>query len=144
MKYTYLFYSTETRLTKIGRTISPKRRFNTLGGNKKLKVIALLLGDMERSLHDFHKSDRVTGEWFNLSKEVLDKYSSDYGVQDLPSGFIKGDLKMIYVTDEAHRALKVKSAELGIKIPEVASEVILAGIAKVKNPKVKTTKNKEA
>jgi len=53
-------------------------------------------------------------------------------------------MKIIQITDEAHRALKIKSAELGIKIPEVASEVILAGIAKVKNPKVKTTKTKEA
>ena len=53
-------------------------------------------------------------------------------------------MKMIHVTDEAHKALKIKAAELGMKVQDAASEAILAGVAKVKKPKVKTTKNKEA
>ena len=53
-------------------------------------------------------------------------------------------MKMIHVTDEAHKALKIKAAELEMKLQEATSEAILSWVAKVKKPKVKTTKNKEA
>lgn len=103
MIYTYLFYRPEDGLTKIGRTKSPQQRFSTLGGHKNLKVIALILGDMERSLHDYHKTERATGEWFSLSEAVRENYKNDYGVQELPEGNSTNHKKIFLEVTKIHK-----------------------------------------
>lgn len=84
MTYTYKFYSVETGLTKIGRSANPQQRFKTLGGKKKLRLINLIEGDIERKEHDKYSDYRVKGEWFALPSDVLKSEIAANTFDELP------------------------------------------------------------
>lgn len=93
--FVYVFYNNVTKLSKIGVTTSPYRRFGqirTSCGSELTFLIAIEMGKnydensdiVERFLHTFYKNKRVVGEWFNLSyRDLLD-------IEDLFFGAIEG------------------------------------------------------
>ena len=86
MKYTYFFYSSETGLTKIGRTRFPQQRFNQLGGKSKLHVIGLIEGDREAEMHESYSDYRDCGEWFLLNGTQLREIKAKFPIVELPQG----------------------------------------------------------
>ena len=77
--YVYVFFNPATNLFKIGKTERLRTRLNELSNQNGVKLIEFLscwtdgafnesAGWIETSLHDFFKSKRCIGEWFNLSK----------------------------------------------------------------------------
>jgi hypothetical protein len=78
---TYFLLNPETRRLKIGRTQDIKARVFALetAAGTRLKLIGVLEGDHEQAWH--HRfSDRVFGEWFNVSGRVLVAINETFGV----------------------------------------------------------------
>jgi hypothetical protein len=78
---TYLIYSKETGLYKIGKTKNLARRISQLG--ERLEFVAWANEDKERFLHRKFKEQRVFQEWFRFSDiqlvEVLNCFSREGG-----------------------------------------------------------------
>ena len=56
-------------LYKIGRSYNPKVRETTLQGEKPdIVMVKIWERDIEKDLHKQYESQRVRGEWFELSK----------------------------------------------------------------------------
>lgn len=90
-KYTYLM--TDGRLFKIGESVNPEKRLNTLKtGNPHIQLIIYGCGVTEKYLHDFLFRDRVILEWFDLTEEKIEnvKRLIEFG----ESGRKKGDAKI--------------------------------------------------
>lgn len=89
--YTYLLKDEREGLIKIGKTSVPQNRFNTLCTVGKVYPIVLLLGDIEKELHERFKDVRVDHpdthkggytEYFKLGGK-LDKFIEEH-VEDVP------------------------------------------------------------
>ncbi len=66
---TYLMKDNHTGLYKIGYSINPKKREQTLQSEKpSISLVKIWNIDIEKKLHDLYKNYRVRGEWFNLTK----------------------------------------------------------------------------
>ena len=90
-----------------------------------MRVVALLMGDMERSLHDYHKNERVEGEWFNLSEQIRNDYQSRYGVQELPFGKQSQEkIKLVWINDDLHHELKKLAVSSGIPLKDLTKKIL--------------------
>ena len=73
--WTYFIQSGDDGPIKIGFTSKedPKERLRDLqtGNPAKLHLIATISGDVERELHEQFKHDRISGEWFHASPELV-------------------------------------------------------------------------
>lgn len=59
---------------KIGKTKALRRRFNTIRtSNPNIRLIGVIEGytDLESYLHEKFKADRIAGEWFRLTPEIM-------------------------------------------------------------------------
>lgn len=66
---TYLMKDLNTGLYKIGRSKNPAARERTLQSEKPtIKMVKVWDQDIEKDLHKQYESQRVRGEWFELSK----------------------------------------------------------------------------
>lgn len=66
---TYLMKDQRNGLYKIGRSYNPKLREATLQGeNPNIVMVKIWERDIEKDLHKQYESQRVRGEWFELSK----------------------------------------------------------------------------
>ncbi len=77
---TYLIYSKNTGLTKIGRSTDPLKRFEDIKRNRfddTLTLLAYSELDLETTLHKQYAEYRVTYEWFKLTKELIDSIIND-------------------------------------------------------------------
>jgi hypothetical protein len=83
--YVYLIKSPSGHY-KIGRAIDPHDRVRTFGVQLpfEVEIIALIQTDdyvrLEKSLHAYFESQRVNGEWFNLSPADVEYIKSLSGV----------------------------------------------------------------
>lgn len=65
----YILKDENTGMYKIGKSKDPKNREKTLQSEKPtIKMIKVFKKDIESKLHNIYKSQRVRGEWFNLTK----------------------------------------------------------------------------
>ena len=75
LKCTYFIQDTESRnhLIKIGRSLEPIRRLNDLQNSSpvRLRLIGLVLEDIEGKLHTRFKEQRQHGEWFRPTRALL-------------------------------------------------------------------------
>ena len=73
--YSYLMY--DERYYKIGQSINPKDRLKIIRtANPSCKLLVYTKTITEKQLHDYYKEYRVSGEWFNLPKDVATKLIS--------------------------------------------------------------------
>lgn len=78
---TYLIYSENSKLTKIGRSTDPNKRFEDLKRNRfddTLIFLAYINKDLENILHSEFSEFRVKYEWFNLDNETINNILSKY------------------------------------------------------------------
>lgn len=72
-KYVYLISDSNTYNYKIGISNNPERRIKSLqtGNDNKLKIIHKILceyySDVEKALHYRYNSNKINGEWFELT-----------------------------------------------------------------------------
>lgn len=79
---TYIMIDEYTRLIKLGRSVSPSERENTLCSQiPKIRLLFVLDRDIENKLHSEYKAKRHRGEWFKLSIEEVVKIADDYGFE---------------------------------------------------------------
>lgn len=82
-----VYFITDKKNIKIGYSKNPNKRIKQLntGNAKKLILIGYVNGDKnkEKELHCQFSQDRLNGEWFSPSNEILD--------------FINDNLSQIYV-----------------------------------------------
>lgn len=79
-KKTYLMLDSNTSLTKIGRSKNPRVREMTLQSEKPhISLFAICHKDVEKKLHSLYDSQRVRGEWFDLSKTEVEHIIKEYG-----------------------------------------------------------------
>lgn len=65
----YIIKDVNTGFYKIGKSKNPKNREKTLQAEKPtIKIIKIFRDDIESKLHRIYNSQRIRGEWFNLSK----------------------------------------------------------------------------
>ena len=79
-KYTYVLTDKSGKY-KIGRTSDIKKRVSTLSvGNPTIRIVAIIIGNVEEELHRKFRSKLVKGEWYELSptdiKYILSKYTT--------------------------------------------------------------------
>jgi len=66
---TYIMKDDNTGFYKIGKSINPKFREQTLQSEKPtIKIVKIWEKNIEKELHNLYKSFRIRGEWFDLSK----------------------------------------------------------------------------
>jgi hypothetical protein len=66
---TYILKDDNTSLYKIGKSVNPKHRERTLQSEKPtIKMVKTWDKDIEAELHKKYESQRVRGEWFNLTE----------------------------------------------------------------------------
>ncbi len=76
--YVYFIENTHDSLIKIGKSRNPEHRLATLQTSSgfELKLVAkefvTKMSESEQYLHDLFDKDRVKGEWFFQSSELLD------------------------------------------------------------------------
>ncbi len=74
-RWTYFIQSGVDGPIKIGFTSKedPQERLRDLqtGNPEQLHLIAIIAGNVERELHEQFKNDRISGEWFHPSPELL-------------------------------------------------------------------------
>ena len=71
-EYVYLIFDPFSRLTKIGKSVNPKRRFETCRThNPYCELIYYTLDFTEKFLHEKFKEKRVLYEWFSLEKNDI-------------------------------------------------------------------------
>ncbi len=71
-KQTYLMYDAASGYYKIGRSINPAFREDTLAAQiPMIETLATCQIDIERQLHDRFAAKRIRGEWFDLDEEDL-------------------------------------------------------------------------
>lgn len=93
--YVYVIKSPSTGLYKIGRTRSPKARFNTFKTSNPdvLECIHLHKCDdmeyLEGMLHNAFSRKRVRGEWFSLSEDDLIQINAIVNLPALHNGFLE-------------------------------------------------------
>lgn len=130
MKYTYMFYSHETGLTKIGRTQYPQQRFKSLGGKKRLTLINVTEGDTEKETHERYSEHRVTGEWFRLSARTLRSLMVNNEIKELPEGDIANNFANRYRRKQESENKPLKSSrtvKLDINgLNEEASKMVIS------------------
>jgi hypothetical protein len=69
---TYLIYDGVTKLYKIGKSISPKKRFNQIKtSNPNAILFAICDQDIENILHNEYCKLIVSGEWYMLKDKEL-------------------------------------------------------------------------
>lgn len=106
----YVFYNNTTRLTKIGITSSPYRRFGQIRTSSGSDLTFLISIEMEvgrderaivleRYLHNHFSSKRVVGEWFKLDvrdlliiEDFLWSIEGNYIIDDYRSRRLKSKL----------------------------------------------------
>lgn len=81
---TYLMIDEHSSLIKIGRSISPSVREDTLGAQvPRIKLLFTLDKDIEMELHSIFKNKRVRGEWFRLSMDEVLDIANKYGFKPI-------------------------------------------------------------
>jgi len=69
---TYIMKDDNTGFYKIGKSINPKFREQTLQSKKPtIKIIKIWEKNIEKELHNLYTEFRIRGEWFNLSNIQL-------------------------------------------------------------------------
>lgn len=77
---TYLMVDETCGAIKIGKSSDPQFRERTLAAQiPRIKLISLCPKDVERELHIKFKSQRMRGEWFNLSTKEVAQIIKKYG-----------------------------------------------------------------
>lgn len=71
-QHTYVIEAVGTNLVKIGKTNDVAKRISALqiASPHRLRLIAWLVGDIERDLHEMFVANRVRGEWFTKTDEL--------------------------------------------------------------------------
>lgn len=69
---TYIVEAVGQGLVKIGRSRDPWARLSSLqtANPRELRMVAVLVGDVESTLHARHAVDRMGGEWFRFSESI--------------------------------------------------------------------------
>lgn len=74
--YIYFIQNPADNTVKIGRSCNPEGRFRQLQGGSahELKMLFVFKANLDKEidLHDRFKKDRMGGEWFKFSDEILD------------------------------------------------------------------------
>jgi len=79
-KYVYLISDINTYTYKIGISKNPEKRIKSLqtGNEKLLKIIHKVpcenYNEVETALHNQYKFLKINGEWFELSKNDVEKF----------------------------------------------------------------------
>lgn len=77
--YIYLIFDPFSRLTKIGRSKNPNKRFKTIKTyNPHAELFFYSKNFTESELHEKFKNKREAGEWFALDKKDLFYITKDY------------------------------------------------------------------
>ena len=90
--HTYFIQGEPLTPIKIGKCENPAKRLAQLqtGSPHILRHLLILEGDNEREMHERFKNDRIRGEWFYPSKELLDFIKTkleECGAVDSPNKF---------------------------------------------------------
>ena len=90
--YTYLM-TDASGYVKIGKAHDVYNRFVTLRtGNPTLKIVAHLDKNIEKKLHQLFNPYRIIGEWFGLSKDVVNDLIEKYEFKlHFKQGLLKED-----------------------------------------------------
>lgn len=80
--YTYILQDGSTSMFKIGKTKNLKQRLANFCNNA-YHYRYIHLGDMEKKLHKLLEHRRLTGEWFDLSDDILASLKEDYVLIDV-------------------------------------------------------------
>jgi len=79
--YIYLMYDNSTGYYKIGKSVNPEQRLNSINrshapGNGTVELVHVFLAspvdDAEKAVHKAYESMRVEREWFALEREQVD------------------------------------------------------------------------
>ena len=91
-----------TGLIKIGKSIDPIQRLAALAKQGSEPLSLLAVGGDERSLHRELAADRVHGEWFRPTENVLAKIRDNGGNPDSPiaTATYEGDRRVLYDASE--------------------------------------------
>lgn len=66
----YLIYDSSSKLTKIGKSANPEKRFIDIKvSNPNAKLVFMSNKYSEKELHEKYNDLRVSGEWFKLTKK---------------------------------------------------------------------------
>ena len=82
--YTYFIQAGDDGPIKIGRASNVRRRLKELqtASHERLRVLAVIRGDYERSMHRFCSDSRLHGEWFHPTARVwrcIDNFAEPTG-----------------------------------------------------------------
>lgn len=123
--YVYLIGSPTFGWYKIGKSISPEIRVTDIGVLLPFKIHVIGVWgaanhhEMEKALHEIHKSKRINGEWFEFEKkEVYEKVFNAIPVETriYPTENLTGYLdKFTNIDADTKRSNKV----LGIKVQKL-------------------------
>lgn len=81
---TYLMKDSNTNYTKIGKSINPQKRESTLQSEKPTIELLKVCDDLvETELHKKYASNRIRGEWFDLSDNDIQEICSEYKFIDV-------------------------------------------------------------
>lgn len=97
-EYTYFVQSESGGPIKIGYTRQdPSQRLANLqtGSPTILKIVGLIEGNVESSLHVKFASDRIHGEWFNPSQKILDFIKNECKIQASSRELQIGERKVV-------------------------------------------------
>ena len=82
VNYIYLMHCKSTGLTKIGRSKNPSSRLKSISTHSPTGINIIFTHKAEKSKeHDLHvmmKHKRLHGEWFNLSKEDIQRIKDSF------------------------------------------------------------------
>lgn len=79
--FVYLMRNNRNGYTKIGFSVSPTQREQTLQAEEPdAEIIHVMRGSfgLERRLHSDYQSKRIRGEWFNLTASDVSQIKADY------------------------------------------------------------------
>lgn len=77
--YIYLIFDPFSRLTKIGKSKNPKKRFKAIRtSNPNAELFFYSEKYSEEELHEKFKNKREVGEWFSLNKQDLFSITESY------------------------------------------------------------------
>jgi hypothetical protein len=74
--YTYFIWCDASRLVKIGKTTNIAQRLSALRTAAAVRLVGLVKGDIERTLHRVFSSQKVRREWFRPDLGVLRRIAS--------------------------------------------------------------------
>lgn len=76
---TYIAIDSSTGYVKIGKSMNPDSRIKTLvTANVHIKLYAIVNGDYEKELQKKLIDYKISGEWFEISHEILNEITEKY------------------------------------------------------------------